>query len=61
IMSVFMTWVSVFTIFIGLQTSSTIAIAHIHYNKSYIKFLNNQNRYMKKRLSSFNRLVTSYT
>ncbi|MEG1186120.1 MAG: oligosaccharide flippase family protein, partial [Eubacterium sp.] len=30
ITSVFMTWVSVFTIFIGLQTSSTIATAHIH-------------------------------
>ncbi|MEF9919197.1 MAG: oligosaccharide flippase family protein [Eubacterium sp.] len=37
ITSVFMTWVSVFTIFIGLQTSSTIATAHIHYDKKEFK------------------------
>ena len=33
ITSVFATWVGVFTVFIGVQTSSTIAVAHIHYNK----------------------------
>ena len=33
ITSVFATWVSVFTIFVGVQTSSTIATAHIHFKK----------------------------
>lgn len=33
ITSVFATWVSVFTIFIGVQSASTIATAHIHFRK----------------------------
>lgn len=33
ITSVFATWVSVFTIFIGIQSASTIATAHIHFKK----------------------------
>lgn len=33
ITSVFATWVSVFTIFIGVQSGSTIATAHIHFKK----------------------------
>lgn len=37
ITSVFATWVSVFTIFIGLQTSVTIAPAYIHFEKEKIE------------------------
>lgn len=33
ITSVFATWVSVFSIFIGLQADSTIAMAYVHYDK----------------------------
>lgn len=33
ITSVFATWVSVFTVFIGVQSASTIATAHIHFEK----------------------------